>query len=338
MSDPQDANETLFDKNSQEASDDTLSVERKRVNSPRVFNPLLLCLEGPHRGMRFPLQKREQVIGRSSQADIQIDDEMISRRHVLITWHNWQNPSEFPHCTCEDLGSRNGTELNGAPLVAPAVLRERDRLLLGSTVLGFFLRDADEIELDRTLYELATKDALTGLDNRHQFNALLRHYIERVRRYGQKIALLLVDADHFKVVNDTHGHDVGDLALQHIARIIATSCRSTEVCSRWGGEEFAILAPESDQHGATVLAERIRTRIALFPLEINSRQKLGLSVSIGITMLRPEDSPEETFRRADRSLYLAKELGRNKTVFDGRVVGLDQMPTFAKRPPLAPEG
>lgn len=259
---------------------------------------------------------------------------MISRRHVLVTWHNSDNPAEIPRCTCEDLGSRNGTELNGAPLIGPAPLRERDRILLGSTVLGFFLRDAEEIELDRTLYELATKDALTGLDNRHQFHALLRHYIERVRRYGQLIALLLIDADHFKNINDTYGHDVGDLALQHIARVIATSCRSTEVCSRWGGEEFAVLAPESNEHGATVLAERIRNRIAFFPLELSGSQKVEISVSIGITILRADDSPEEAFRRADRSLYLAKELGRNRTVFEGRVVGLDQTATFTRKPPL----
>jgi diguanylate cyclase (GGDEF)-like protein len=304
---------------------------------PASFKPTLICLEGPQRGMRFSLQGRELVVGRGTQADVSLEDDMISRRHLRITWRNWDRPQEMPQCTCEDLGSRNGTELGGMPLLGPTPLRERDRILLGTTVLGFFLRDADELEIDRSLYELATKDTLTGLDNRHQFNALLRHHLERVRRYGQLIALLIIDADYFKDVNDRHGHDVGDLALRHLARVIQTSCRATEVCARWGGEEFAVLAPESDAQGAIVLAERIRVRVWQFPLETPGGQSIPLTVSIGGTLLRSADTPEEAFRRADSSLYTAKHLGRNRTVFDGQAVGVDQTTTFTKKPPLTHE-
>lgn len=337
MPDAEDVHETVFDNQSDNEVTLQGSRHRQRESHP-VYKPLLICLEGPQRGIRFPLLGYEQVIGRGSQAEIRIEDEMISRRHALIRWHNYERPHELPQCTCEDLGSRNGTELNGAPLLGPTCLRERDRILLGTTVLGFFLRDADELELDRTLYELATKDALTSLDNRHQFNAILRHYLERVRRYNQSIALLMIDIDHFKRVNDTYGHTVGDIALKHVAQIIATSCRATEVCARWGGEEFAVLAPESDPQGAAILAERIRCRVAQTPIETVFTEKIVLTVSIGGTMLRPEDSPEETVRRGDRSLYIAKELGRNRTVFEGRLMGLDQTATFTKKPPLSPEG
>lgn len=334
MSEPE-GNETVFDRS--DDSEPTSEREHRRhhrTGGGAAFKPLLVCLEGPHRGMRFPLHAADLVIGRGPQADIRLEDEMISRRHARIMWHNFDHPDEVPQCTCEDLGSRNGTELNGAPLIGRTPLRDRDRLFLGATVLGFFLRDAEEIEIDRTLYELATKDALTGLDNRHQFEALLRHHIERVRRYGHSVALLLIDADRFKSVNDTYGHDVGDLALKHLARLISTSCRSTEICARWGGEEFVILAPECDAEGAITLAERVRTRVASLELE-TAYAKIPLTVSIGVTLLVSGDTLESAFRRADQSLLTAKELGRNRTVFEGTPVGVDRTATFKKKPPLS---
>jgi diguanylate cyclase (GGDEF)-like protein len=331
MQEPEN-NETVFNENSDsEATLHNPSFKALRQKTYQ-FRPVLICLEGPHRGMRYYLQKRDNIIGRGQNADIHLDDVMISRQHARIVWHTIDSPGTRPRCVVEDLGSRNGTELNGAPLECPTELREHDRLLLGATVLGFFLRDADELELDRTLYELATKDALTGLDNRHQFNALLRHNLERVRRYGHRIVLLLIDADHFKIVNDTYGHDVGDLALKHLAQIVATSCRTTEVCARWGGEEFTILAQESDAEGAIVLAERIRSRVVANPLEWNG-VKIPLSVSIGVTVLKADDTPEEAFHRADHSLLMAKELGRNRIVIESQPYGLDETATFTKRPP-----
>lgn len=333
MSERQDTNETVFD----EGSDRTVSGPVKKLRSPAsVYKPTLVCLEGPHRGMRFALQGAEMIVGRGSQADIRLEDEMISRRHLAVRWVNWDQPTQLPQCFCEDLGSRNGTELNGVPLQGAVPLRERDRLFLGTTVLGFFLRDAEEIELDRTLYELATKDALTGLDNRHHFMALFTHHLERVRRHGHPMALLIIDADHFKQVNDRYGHDVGDLALKHIARLLKLSCRSTDVCARWGGEEFTVLAMDSAHDGAIVVAERIRDQIQQTPLVTPLNESLHLTVSVGGTLLRPDDCLEEALRRADASLYHAKELGRNRTVFDGHPIGPDHTATFTVRPPLPP--
>ncbi len=334
MSDPHDTNETVFD----DSSDRIVSGPLKKFRSPTsAYKPTLVCLEGPHRGMRFALQGAEMIVGRGSQADIRLEDEMISRRHLAVRWVNWDRPTEPPQCFCEDLGSRNGTEINGVPLQGVVPLRERDRIFLGTTVLGFFLRDAEEVELDRTLYELATKDALTGLDNRHHFMALFNHHLERVRRHGHPMALLMIDADLFKQVNDRYGHDVGDLALKHIARLIKLSCRSTDVCARWGGEEFAVLATDSTHEGAVILAERIRHLIQQTSLATPLDESLPLTVSIGGTLLKREDCLEEAFRRADASLYRAKELGRNRTVFDGRPIGPDQTATFTVRPPLPPE-
>jgi diguanylate cyclase (GGDEF)-like protein len=257
---------------------------------------------------------------------------MASRRHAKITFQNFGNKNEPPECFLEDLGSRNNTELNGTPLEGATRLRERDRILVGATLLGFFLRDETEMELDKSLYELATKDTLTGLDNRHQFMAMVSHHVERGRRYGRKVALLIADADHFKAINDTYGHDVGDRALVHLARIIATSCRASELCARWGGEEFTVLLPEGGSEGAATLAERIRRRVQSLPLEFETHT-IPMSVSIGGSLLQPEDTQETLFRRTDQNLLRAKELGRNRTVLDDQVIGYDRTATFSSTPP-----
>lgn len=327
--------ETIFNPDDDsDAADATLMGSLHQRAHPRhlTFTPLLICLEGGHRGMRYTLKAKEQIIGRSRDADIRLDDELVSRQHARIVWHNFGTPQIPPYCTIEDLGSRNGTELNGVPLLAPTQLRERDRILVGTTLLGFFLRDATEAELERSLYDLATKDALTGLDNRHQFNAMLVHHVERARRYERPLALLIIDADRFKRINDEFGHDVGDRALVQLARVISTSCRASEICARWGGEEFAVLCPETTAEGAITLAERIRQRVRIFPLEHDDRL-IPLSVSIGGAMLQAEDNADTLFRRADQSLLRAKEIGRNRTVFENKPVGLDHTATFTGRRP-----
>jgi len=161
---------------------------------------------------------------------------------------------------------------------------------------------------------------------------MLVHHVERARRYERPLALLVIDADRFKRINDEFGHDVGDRALVQLARVISTSCRSSEICARWGGEEFAVLCPETTAEGAITLAERIRQRVQIFPLEHDDRL-IPLSVSIGGAMLQAEDNADTLFRRADQSLLRAKEIGRNRTVFENKPVGLDHTATFTGRLP-----
>lgn len=273
--------------------------------------PVLICVDGPQRGTRFPLTKPESIIGRSSSADLVLKDDMTSRRHARILYENAGRSNEPPDCYVEDLGSRNGTELNGAQLRCKARLRERDRIQIGNTLLGFFLRDEGELEHDQLLYQMATRDALTGLDNRHQFKTHLLHHIERARRHARPISLLVIDADRFKAVNDTYGHDIGDRALIHLGRMIQSCCRATEIMARWGGEEFVVLLPETSKEGAAQVAERIRSAIEATPLCLASGF-LHLTVSIGGAELGLTDDSNVFFQRADQQLLKAKEAGRNR--------------------------
>lgn len=281
----------------------------------QYYRPVLICVEGPQRGVRFPVFRPEVTMGRSSSVDLVLNDELASRRHARVLYRNWDRPSERPDCLIEDLESRNGTEVNGELLKGQVKLRERDRILVGTTLFGFFLRDEGELEHDQLLYEMATRDALTGLDNRHQFKMHLTHHIERARRNGRPISLLVVDADRFKQVNDMHGHDVGDRALIHLSRMIQSCCRSTELIARWGGEEFVVLLPETTKEGASQVAERIRQSIEASPLRL-AGGPLSLTVSIGGAELGVTDDTNRFFRRADQQLLKAKEAGRNRVVVD----------------------
>jgi diguanylate cyclase (GGDEF)-like protein len=272
---------------------------------------MLMCVEGIQSGVRFPLRHGENIVGRGQNATINLQDDMASRRHARIIYRNGQDSHEPPECFIEDLGSRNGTDLNGEPVKELQRLNERDRILIGTTLFGFFLRDEKEMENEQLLYEMATHDALTGMDNRYQFRTHLKHHVERGKRHGHSVSMLIVDADHFKAVNDRHGHDIGDKVLIHIARLIEACCRSSELCARWGGEEFTILLPDADLHAAYALGERIRVTVESNPLR-QPGTPIYLSVSVGCAEMGIADDADTLFKAADNNLLKAKHMGRNK--------------------------
>lgn len=283
------------------------------VQVPQGFRPLLICMTGSRKGVRFKLEKKQTILGRSRLADFPLDESAASRRHARITYENWDRPLEPPICYIEDLESRNGTELNGRPVDEVMRLKERDRVLIGRTLMGFFVRDAAELMHDEFLYENAMKDPLTGLDNRQQMSAHLKHFIARALRRKTEFCLLLIDVDHFKNVNDSHGHHVGDEALKHLAVLLQSSIRETDFVARWGGEEFVVGMTDASMEHATTLAERIRLGVEKNPSRLETLV-IPMTVSIGVGVLQEGDTLESLFQRADRNLYAAKDGGRNRVV------------------------
>ena len=174
------------------------------------------------------------------------------------------------------------------------------------------IRDITERKcLEDQLREQAATDELTGLHNRRFFMQAGYQEIERARRYDQLLSLLMIDADHFKQINDQHGHAVGDEALKRLAWVIRDTVRATDIPSRLGGEEFAILLPNTDLESAAAFAERLRQAIEQNALE-SSRPIPSITVSIGVTAYHPTVSSfDELLRIADNALYQAKENGRN---------------------------
>ncbi len=157
------------------------------------------------------------------------------------------------------------------------------------------------------LRRLSEEDYLTGLSNRRKMTTLMVREIERCRRYGGSFSVLLLDVDFFKDINDRFGHQTGDRVLRMLAQIIAKGIRATDAASRWGGEEFLILCPETPADRAALLAEKLRSQIAAYRFErIGSK-----TASFGVAQSLPEDSLESILRRVDQALYTAKNAGRD---------------------------
>lgn len=184
----------------------------------------------------------------------------------------------------------------------------------GKVEFSAFIRDISERKrAEAELLQMATTDFLTGLDNRQHFIARITNELARLQRLDNPdIAILMLDLDHFKNINDTYGHAVGDAMLRHIAVLMKEEVRKIDAVGRIGGEEFAIVLPGASPDEARVFAERLRQKVATTPLKQDD-QFISITVSIGITALWATDSTADTaLIRADEALYRAKERGRNR--------------------------
>ncbi|MHB1108985.1 MAG: PleD family two-component system response regulator [Devosia sp.] len=164
---------------------------------------------------------------------------------------------------------------------------------------------------------LAVTDELTGLYNRRYFDRHLALMLEKAREQERDMALMLIDMDFFKTVNDTHGHDSGDAVLREFALRLRRSIRGVDLACRFGGEEFVVLMPDTDYRQAQNVAERVRTAVAERNFDMGASQALSVTVSVGVALNESEhDTPEMILKRADVALYRAKREGRNRVVFD----------------------
>lgn len=165
------------------------------------------------------------------------------------------------------------------------------------------------------LERLATRDSLTGINNRRNFFKLADVELAKTVRHGRELALLMIDADHFKMINDSFGHAAGDEALLTIAEICKSACRESDILARLGGEEFAICCPDTNLEGAYEVAERIRKQCEATVIEFDTAS-FSITLSIGVTTYIPEQdkSITEVLQRSDNLLYQAKEMGRNRSI------------------------
>ena len=181
-----------------------------------------------------------------------------------------------------------------------------------TVMLGFTDLTAQKA-VEHQLRYLAQRDPLTQAYNRHHFWQLANAEMARVRRYKRPLSIAMIDADHFKDVNDRHGHDVGDLVLRMIVDTCHDSLRKHDVLARYGGEEFVVLLPETPLSGAEAVMERVRERIETTALSLDDGQRIQITVSIGLaTILEEEEGLEALLKRADDALYAAKHDGRNR--------------------------
>ncbi|WP_019021013.1 diguanylate cyclase [Thioalkalivibrio sp. ALE23] len=174
-----------------------------------------------------------------------------------------------------------------------------------------FGKDVTErVHMEGEIRRLAETDWLTGLANRLTLGNRLEAEMDRCERYQRPMAVIMFDIDHFKAVNDEHGHEAGDVVLKAVARTVDAQLREQDLLGRWGGEEFLIVLPETDGEGAAVAAEKLRRSIA----QLDLPDAPAVTASFGVTERQPDDTPRAITRRVDQAMYQAKEGGRDRVV------------------------
>jgi len=164
---------------------------------------------------------------------------------------------------------------------------------------------------------MAVIDELTGLYNRRYFERHVSLMLEKSMEQGRDLALVMLDIDCFKPVNDTHGHSVGDLVLKEFAQRLKSSLRGIDLACRYGGEEFVVLMPDTSQSKAQAVADRVRRCIGDTKFKVSQNLSIDITVSIGVALANQQgDSPDALLKRSDMALYRAKNLGRNRVEFD----------------------
>lgn len=258
-------------------------------------------------GRRFSLAPNESLtIGRSSSAEISMGGvRSLSRLHARLEHLG-------AVVVIEDLGSTNGTFVNDRRIEERHRLRSGDRFQVGALHFKFLHERDPETAYHEAIHQLVMCDGLTRIFNQRKFNEELQKEFERARRHGRPLSLIFFDLDHFKQVNDEHGHLCGDYVLQRVARTTRTYLRSEQVFARVGGEEFAVLSPEVGAPGSLQLAEKLRQRFESETLRYGDIE-IDLTCSFGVAELEDAmETIEDLYEAADRAMYRSKREGRNR--------------------------
>ncbi|MCC9655749.1 GGDEF domain-containing protein [Rhodopirellula halodulae] len=252
------------------------------------------------------LEQDEFQIGRSPESDLPLFDSSVSRRHARLI-------RDADGYVVRDLDSTNGTLVNEREIQGDVKLHTGDTVRIGSFLFRFLSADSIETQYHETVYNALTRDALTGtLNKRYMLEALGRE-ISRSMRSQLEMTVVMLDIDHFKSVNDTHGHLVGDEVLQTFGKRIESICRVDDLLARYGGEEFCMVLAATGSDEAHEIAERCRQVICSEPFE-TAAGPLAISASFGFAVMNPSSpkTTNELLEAADNQLYEAKRSGRNR--------------------------
>ncbi|MCL4109581.1 UNVERIFIED_CONTAM: hypothetical protein GTU68_049174 [Idotea baltica] len=257
---------------------------------------------------RVELTGQETFVGRDPRSTICLSDQSVSRKHSQI------NRTETGY-VAKDMGSTNGTYVNDAPATSTE-LSSGDRIQFGVFVFKFFAADDVELRYHENVSTAMSRDGLTGTLNKRSFTDIIgKEFWQATRRTNPlSLSLILLDIDHFKAVNDTHGHLAGDEVLKEMTERINEVLGEHDVFARYGGEEFAILLPDVSTSEAANIAEQCRIAVAAQRFATSSGE-VSVSISLGVanaTELDCTDSVSDLIRAADKKLYKAKNAGRNR--------------------------
>ena len=258
-------------------------------------------------GRRTTLIDLPLVIGRGCECDLRINDHSVSRRHAEI------KPGVDGYYAV-DLQSTNGTFIDDDQ-VTMQKLQDGDYLRVGKCIYRFLAGGNVEAEYHEEIYRLTIIDALTETHNKRYLMEFLDRELSRSSRYNRPLMLILFDIDHFKSVNEEHGHLGGDFALRELSSCVRSVIRKEELFARYGGEEFVLVLPESSMEDAIGVGERVRAMVENHTFEFEEKS-FHLTVSLGVAGTTGGEplTPVELIRQADERLFNAKRQGRNKVV------------------------
>ncbi len=266
----------------------------------------LVVLSGSNVGEMYRLEKDQMVIGRGDKVDLRLVDEGISREHARLI-------KDEGRVVLEDLGSTNGTYCNGQR-VQRHPLTEGDKILIGSTtILKFSYQDKLDEMFQRQMSESALRDGLTRAYNKRYFSDRIESEFQYAIRHTTPLSLIFLDIDHFKKINDTHGHQAGDQVLAQLATLVMSMLGEEETFARYGGEEFAVVARGVDLDEAAALSERLRAAVESHPFKFQGTA-IPVTISVGVAHAAASgmSSSGDLVARADEAMYAAKRGGRNR--------------------------
>jgi diguanylate cyclase (GGDEF)-like protein len=313
--------ETEGEDESEKTANIAVDVSNLIARVPAASQWTLSILNGAGVGLVQPIEGGEAVLGRADDADVVFSDDGLSRRHAVLVRRG-------ADLFVRDLGSTNGTFVEQTRVVGEHRLSDGDTLRLAKTFVRVQLRSADEVAAMRALYESSVRDPLTKLYNRRHLNERLGAEHAYAVRHRTDLSVLLMDLDHFKRVNDTHGHQAGDAVLRAFAQLLERSARREDVVARYGGEEFIALLRGVGPYGAEIFGQRIcrgteRMRI------IHEGHRIEVTSSVGVatwTPAHPYSTVETLVGAADQCLYRAKQAGRNLVICDASPRSAPPMP------------
>ncbi|MBL4680435.1 MAG: GGDEF domain-containing protein [Pseudomonadales bacterium] len=269
--------------------------------------PCLIMIKGDFIGEVYELDSSVTMIGRSDDVNLTVSDISISRKHAMVVFRE-------KNFYVSDLDSTNGTFINKELVGSARLLREGDKLTVGSVTFKFSYQDDEDTEYHSMLRNMAIKDGLTRIYNKRYFDEMLNKEFDYNRRNNSGLSLVMFDIDHFKSVNDQFGHPAGDFVLKELAQLVEHAARGYDVFARSGGEEFIFLMRGADLDAAIQLANRVRTAVETHQF-VYDGQTIKITVSLGVSYWDGNDamtSAQSIIEAVDKKLYEAKNNGRNK--------------------------
>lgn len=290
--------------------DDAFATVEKPASIPAPVGRSHACLTvltGTLAGQMFRIPESGLVIGRAPSVGLRIGEEGVSRHHARIR-------REGDTVLVDDLESRNGTYVNGERISGTRLLEEGDKIQVGPiTVLRFAHHDEIDERFHQRLVASALRDPLTRLFNKRYLLDRLDSELRFARRHDTTLSLLMIDVDHFKELNDNHGHLAGDAVLANLAAAIQRGVRNEDIVGRFGGEELAVVLRSVTFEQVIALGERLR-RVAELTVTRYRGLELRATISVGITAFPKTyaETVEQLLEAADQALQRAKQEGRNR--------------------------